>query len=248
MLARFAREIGGVARMLGPWRCAVWLTGIVVHFRTIVRSRSLAAADAFHGPVRCFRAFGKLIRVESAPLGVCREVVGTDCYRLRALAGDERYLVDLGANIGIASLAMAARCPQARIVAVEMDREAAAQFSRNVAMNGLTGRVTLNWARLGDADDGEYPDDSVTPVCTVGDCLPEEMVCDFMKCDIEGAEHAIITPGVAWLGRVRRIALEYHWTTEDGDKLAAILADSGFDVATAPHGTLGYVFGTRRRG
>lgn len=248
MFARLAREIRGVARMLGPWGCVVWVTGIVLRLPTILRSKSLAAADDFHGPVTRFRAFGKLLRVEPAPLGVCREVVGADCYRLCELSGGERNLVDLGANIGIATLAMAARCPQARILAVEMDRNAAAQFSKNIAMNGLTEHVTLQWGRLGEAFDGNRGDGSAAPPCVVGDCLPDGVNCDFMKCDIEGAEHAVITSEAAWLGRVRRIALEYHWTAEDGGKLAAVLKGHGFDVTTAPHGSLGYVFGLRRRG
>jgi hypothetical protein len=248
MFARLAREISGVARMLGPWGCAVWMTGIVLRLPTILQSKSLAAADDFHGPVTQFRAFGKLLRVEPAPLGVCREVVGADCYRLCELSGGERNLVDLGANIGVATLAMAARCPEAHILAVEMDREAAAQFSRNITMNGISDRVTLKWARLGEAIHGGRGDGSAAPPCVVGDCLPDGVNYDFMKCDIEGAEHAVITPAATWLGRVRRIALEYHWTAEDGDSLAAILAQSGFDVTTAPHGSLGYVFGVRRRG
>ena len=248
MLARLAQEIRGVSRMLGPWSCVVWLTGIVLRLPTILQSKSLAAADDFHGPVTQFRAFGKLLRVEPAPLGVCREVVGADCYRLCEMSGGERKLIDLGANVGIASLAMAARCPEAHILAIEMDREAAAQFSRNITMNGLSDRVTLKWGRLGEAIEGDRGDGSAAPSCSVEDCLPDGTSCDFMKCDIEGAEHAVITPGVAWLDRVRRIALEYHWTTEDGDTLAAILAEHGFDVNTAPHGSLGYVFGVRRRG
>lgn len=248
MFARLAKEIRGVARMLGPWRCFIWVTGIVLHFPAIVRSKSLAAADHFHGPVTQFRAFGKLMRVEHVPLGVCREVVGADCYRLSALSGRERHLVDLGANVGIASLAMAARCPEAHILAVEMDRKAAAQFSRNIEMNGLSERVTLKWGRLGDDSDVDRGDSFTAPPCTVGDCLPDGAVCDFLKCDIEGAEHAVITPASSWLDRVRRIALEYHWTSEDGDKLAAILKNHGFDVTTAPHGSLGYVFGARRQG
>jgi len=248
MLARLAREIRGVSRMLGPWGCVVWVTGIVLRLPTILQSKSLAAADDFHGPVTQFRAFGKLLRVEPAPLGVCREVVGADCYRLCELSGGERTVVDLGANVGIASLAMAARCPEAHILAVEMDREAAAQFSRNITMNGLSDRVTLKWARLGGHNEGDCGDGSAGPSCVIGDCLPDGAECDFMKCDIEGAEHAVITPAATWLRRVRRIALEYHWTAEDGDSLAAILAQSGFDVTTAPHGSLGYVFGVRRRG
>lgn len=248
MLTRLAKEIRAVSRMLGPWGCAVWMTGIVLRLPTILRSKSLAAADEFHGPVTQFRAFGKLLRVEPAPLGVCREVVGADCYRLCKLSGDERVLVDLGANVGIASLAMAARCPEAHILAVEMDREAAAQFSRNMAMNGLSDRVTLKWGRLGEAIEGDHGDGSTAPPCVVGDCLADGAECDFMKCDIEGAEHAVITPGAAWLGRVRRIAMEYHWTAENGRKLAAVLKGHEFDVTTAPHGSLGYVFGVRRRG
>ena len=248
VFTRLAKEIRGVASMLGPWRCIVWVMGIVFRLPTILNSKSLAAADSFHGPVTQFRAFGKLLRVEPAPLGLCREVVGADCYRLAALSGDERHLVDLGANIGIVTLAMAARCPHAHILVVEMDRNAAAQFSRNIAMNGLSGRVTLKWGRLGGEGGGNRGNDSAAPPCIVSDCMPDGTDCDFLKCDIEGAEHTVITPASSWLGQVRRIALEYHWTSEDGDKLAAILKDHGFEVTTAPHGSLGYIFGARSRG
>jgi hypothetical protein len=179
-------------------------------------------------------------------MGVCREVIGTDCYRLAALSGKERLLIDLGANVGMASLAMAARCPDGHITAVEMNPRAAAQFARNMEMNGLSDRVSVRCGRLGDphADDGG--EHSASPRVDVSDCLSEGQVCDFLKCDIEGAEHSVITPRAAWLGRVRRIALEYHWNDQDGQRLAAILKGHGFEATTAPHGTLGYVFAIRR--
>jgi hypothetical protein len=245
MFARIFTEIVGVARMLGPWRCAVWLTGVVLNSPAILRSKSLAVADDFHGPVTRFRVFGKTIQVEPTPLGVCREVIGADCYRLGTLGADQRFLIDLGANVGIASLAMAARCPDARILAVEMNSKAAAQFSRNIEMNALSDRVSLKWGCLGGTIAADGSSGPAAPRCEVTDCLPEGMICDFLKCDIEGAEHALITPGADWLDRVRRVALEYHWTAEDGRRLEAILTSHGFDVTMAPHGSLGYVFAVR---
>lgn len=245
MLARLAKEIRGVARMLGPWGCLVWVTGIVLRLPTILRGKSLAAADSFHGPVTRFRAFGTLIRVEPTPLGVCREVVGADCYRLGELSGDERNLIDFGGNVGIATLAMAARCPYAKIVAVEMDPAAAAQFTRNMTLNGLTGRVSLKWGRLTDGTSTASGDDTVAPSCMAMDCFPQNVPVDFLKCDIEGTEHLVVTPEASWLRRVLRMGLEYHWTDAEGESLARILRGHGFEVATAPHGSLGYLFATR---
>ncbi|MFT4129037.1 tRNA1(Val) (adenine(37)-N6)-methyltransferase [Labrys sp. (in: a-proteobacteria)] len=70
--------------------------------------------------------------------------VGTDAALLSAClspsAGETVY--DLGAGIGAAGLGLAVRCPQCRLVLVEIDPAIAALAVENAARNGLAERVT----------------------------------------------------------------------------------------------------------
>lgn len=61
--------------------------------------------------------------------------------------------VDLGAGIGAAGLALAARIPAARVRLVEIDPDLAALAAANIARNGLAGRATAHVLDVeGDAD------------------------------------------------------------------------------------------------
>ncbi len=64
-----------------------------------------------------------------------------------------RIFVDVGAHIGLVSLAVARACPSVRVVAVEANDETARWFQRNLTLNpDLATRVTLLQAAAADHD------------------------------------------------------------------------------------------------
>jgi len=63
------------------------------------------------------------------------------------------YVVDVGANAGLFSLAIASRCPNAQILMVEPDRRMAGRAQRNMSLNpALAERVRLAHAAAGDRE------------------------------------------------------------------------------------------------
>ncbi len=70
--------------------------------------------------------------------------VGHDAILLSALAPDDtRHLVDLGAGVGSAGLAVLMRQPEARGVLVEIDPALAALAEENAGANGLSSRCQV---------------------------------------------------------------------------------------------------------
>ncbi len=65
-----------------------------------------------------------------------------------ASAGD--HVVDLGAGVGIAGLALAARVPGTRVTLVERDARLAELAAENIALNGFAARMRLVCADLRD--------------------------------------------------------------------------------------------------
>jgi tRNA1(Val) A37 N6-methylase TrmN6 len=69
--------------------------------------------------------------------------VGHDAVLLAAACPAEpgEQVVDLGAGVGAAGLALAARSPDIKVTLVEIDSELAALAAQNAALNGLAARV-----------------------------------------------------------------------------------------------------------
>jgi FkbM family methyltransferase len=142
-------------------------------------------------------------------------------------------IVDAGANIGAFSLYSARHAPRATIYALEPFPSTQKRLAQTVAQNRLTSRVRVYPIALGDTNQGgsvrhmsdEGPSQSrgtrVEPVSgsvavqvsTLEQFLDEAKIteADFLKMDIEGAEHEVLHAASRdVLRRFREIALEYH--------------------------------------
>ncbi len=76
----------------------------------------------------------------------CAMKVGTDAVLLGAwapLPQPCRHILDIGTGTGVLSLMLAQRCPEAEVVGVEIDAEAAAQASENAAASPYTDRLRI---------------------------------------------------------------------------------------------------------
>lgn len=162
-----------------------------------------------------------------------------DSPNLPARAGT---IVDLGANIGLASLFLAARYPAARILAVEPDADNFTLLATNLAPFGerVTPLLAAAWPQDGHItllqEDGagaplgswgvqvaDRPGGAIVPchnVATLLDRADFDRI-DILKVDIEGAELEVFAQDSArWLSRVDLIAIETHDRFRAGSEAA----------------------------
>ena len=139
------------------------------------------------------------------------------------------FIIDAGANIGLTSAYLANRFPNAKIVALEVDRENFELLAANVRpypnitplLKGLWKRRAnliidnpeeYSWAFTVSevAEQGTSTIDGVG----VADLLREFgwQRVDLLKMDIEGAELEVLSHGTEeWLDRVTVLAVEFHF-------------------------------------
>jgi FkbM family methyltransferase len=163
-------------------------------------------------------------------------------------------IIDLGANIGLASLYLANAYPSARIFAVEPNRGNFELLKANLkdliregrcvplqaAVWSVRRALTVDPRWLPDAYNGyrllerpPYQDvaDQVQGF-TMEDILAssEFQQVDLLKVDIEGAEIELFRNDLSWLGRVRAIAIEFHGRSRDECGFDQILTAQRFKV------------------
>jgi FkbM family methyltransferase len=205
-------------------------------------------ADQSMGSTFCIRVDQAQCCFNPGDFGVCREIIGHDCYRLRPLRGRIRTAIDLGCNCGTFTIMAATLNPGCRVVAVDVNPEFTAAALRNAEANGfgsqveavtcIVGRSGFDSVRQFVADGAAGVFDPIQVIAALGGC-------DFLKCDVEGGEHALFSGDLTWLRDIKYLAIEYHWTEADGDRLEAILRQEGFMVERQPHRNLGYLYGSR---
>jgi FkbM family methyltransferase len=172
------------------------------------------------------------------------------------IAMQPEVIVDLGANIGIASLWLAKRYGCSRVIAVEPLAANARLARRNLEENGISaevleaavgpedGEATFLEAADGSSANGRLIADTTQSTAEAGNRkaytvqmvsmetllqrLPEETSADLVKMDIEGGEQALLCGDLTWLQRVRALIVEFHPRLVDCEGLAEIVRDAGF--------------------
>jgi FkbM family methyltransferase len=136
-----------------------------------------------------------------------------------------RTIVDLGAHIGLATLRLLARRPDAHVIAVEADPRLVGRLRRNVAslpvtvvhaaIAGASGSRTLY--RSDDSAWGNalrrtlpWQQGVEVPALSLGDLLEQQGLAevDLLKVDVEGAEWELFADGVP--APVAAVAGEVH--------------------------------------
>ena len=171
------------------------------------------------------------------------------------------FLIDLGANIGLATRYFASQFPGCRIFAVEPDPANFRLLERNAHDLVAAGRCTLARAavwgrRVGLVADGPQReqarhdgisfreaaagDAAETEALTVGDIIDRSGFprVDVIKIDIEGAETAVFGGDLGWIGRVDAIAIEFHGQSRADSGFDAIMERSGFAACESNHHTV----------
>lgn len=212
------------------------------------------------------------LEIESAPgallVPLYKEIVYKDDYRLRQdPLPPGAVVIDVGANIGMFALHVAAAHGAARVYAFEPFPESFALLKRNAERNRLSAIEPIPLAIAGQAGRRELhlqgrhgvhslfgtAGEAVHIDCiTLADAFARWAIerCDFLKLDCEGAEYEILltTPSAVY-ARIQRLAIEYHdWMTDHHhDELVQRLTAEGFAVTTRDHlpSRTGYVFAKR---
>jgi FkbM family methyltransferase len=148
-------------------------------------------------------------------------------YELPFADFEPMHILDLGANVGYASVYFAARWPQARILSVEpatsnldlLDRNTrswnhitclqAAVWSHPSWVQVANPQDALNAFRMSESHDARQEN---IPAYTISQLI-ERQGCrylDLLKMDVEGAEAEIFKNGTAWLNRVKVLIIELH--------------------------------------
>jgi FkbM family methyltransferase len=169
-------------------------------------------------------------------------------------ARPDPFVVDCGANIGVATLFFKTIAPAARVLALEPEPTAFRLLTQNVTRNRLRDVTCLplaaasasGFAELhvpspaygGATLRGDVPWPSVTVrVEPLSEHLPTRI--DFLKLDVEGAEGDVVGELVASgaIERVEQLAIEHHPDSDDGlPRLLGLLAASGFRYRLAVAG------------
>ena len=200
------------------------------------------------------------------------QVLGRNDYHVRPA---ERWhtVIDIGANIGTFAVRAAVAAPEARVYCYEPAPDTCRLLRRNLALNGLQERVTVDqravcgssgemWLqaipqssmrRTSAARTSRLTDTLRVQSTTFETILSEHSLdrCDFLKMDCEGAEYDILRNcSPTLLSRIARIALEFHeWNDEDDHReLVELLQCAAFRVASAYDpldGQVGYIFAER---
>jgi|GEM_PF-3060901 len=142
---------------------------------------------------------------------------------------DDARVLDLGANVGLASLFFSMHWPRCRIVAVEPDADNLRMLRANCASLLDAGRLQVveGFAAVRDgtaAIDRSGAAFSYRKGQAVGDgqlrieCVSMPTLLarhgmqrvDLLKCDIEGSEQELFADCAAWIGAVRHMVVETH--------------------------------------
>jgi len=192
-------------------------------------------------------------RLDRSDIHAIHEIWIEETYRLTP-GLQPSVIIDLGANIGLASLWLAKRYQATRVIAVEPSEANASLTWMNLSANGVSAEVLE--AAVGSEDgtvlfdagpgatcgrvvDYNAPDGSgqrvgaaqtavrLMSMATILRLLPEDAVVDLVKLDIEGGEENLLSGDVSWLYRVKALIAELHPNLIDYPKVKKTILNSG---------------------
>jgi FkbM family methyltransferase len=176
------------------------------------------------------------------------EVLVDGLYAGILAAAPIRTVIDLGANIGFASLYLRAHAPEARILAVEPDAANVALLEHNLpdatilqgAFWYVDGPVPFEAATPTTGAVAESATSVTVPGYTMASIVDRSGfdIVDVLKVDIEGAERHLFAGDNSWLDRVRGLVLEFHGDARAASGFDTEMARRGFRVHEAPGHTV----------
>lgn len=169
----------------------------------------------------------------AAFLGAYADIFCSELYRFRP-EGDRPTILDVGANIGLATLWWKLHYPAARVLAVEADPKIYSMLETNVRTFGFADVQLLNaaaWTGSGvlkfspdDSDGGRVSSEGIeVNAVSLAELIERFDTVDFLKLDIEGGERTVLPAIEGSLRRVRTMFCEYHSSVGEPQRLDEVL-------------------------
>jgi FkbM family methyltransferase len=195
-----------------------------------------------------------LLRERGSDVLTFTEVIQQEVYKeVVAAVPDCHTIIDLGANIGLASRYFADHFPDCKLLGVEPNPSTYEVLQLNVAHLVADGRCRTLRAAVWSSEKtlaGEAVDDpdhfSAFAVHETADASGEKAIAgwpmsriiahagfervDLLKVDIEGAEVELFKGNVDWLQQVRTIAIEFHDNSREECRFDDLMNEYGFRV------------------
>ena len=244
---QYLLEIQTCFRLGSGWsdRLALAVAGLEFHLSNFLRLPSKSTATTYRLGLSGIRDIQ--LRRRSGDFFIFHEIFTSRYYHLAdsLVPPAPAVIVDLGANVGLATLFLADRFAGARHFCVEPNPGNLALLRANLSF--LTDRLTtLEGAASGRRGDARFFDSDWTggghlvekgPSTRSVRCVTMDEIIstyrikaiDILKVNIEGAEKEIFSAKPDWLTRVRCIVIELH-NGYSLEEFRADVASSGFDV------------------
>lgn len=184
------------------------------------------------------------LRIRTTDISIYEEVL-LRCHYALPFPFIPRTIIDLGANIGMASIYYANQYPEARIVAVEAEasnfevlRQNVGRYSAILPVHAAAwssdGKVGLSSPDGNNTEIDKFvfrvSEDVGVPVraMTIQSLMREARISsiDLLKIDIEGAEKEVFETAHDWIHKVSCLAIELHDRFRPGCR-AAVSAVTG---------------------
>jgi len=248
-------------------RMVVWLTNWRAVWSAYRISRPIP-------PLHFRRGLILLSGPSDDPVVLLREVFADGCYRRYATTFSSGVMVDIGANIGAASLDLASCFPKLVVHAYEPNPSTARVLSENVKENGFSNRIhvygdavgretgefilRVNGSSVTATGYGQYPPTAhptslITPMIKLDEVMRRAggHPIEFLKIDAEGAEGDILEgASPSTLSSIRRVVLEYHEWLVPGvlERCKRVLSHAGFRLQVHPaNSRQGMIYGLRTK-
>ena len=192
------------------------------------------------------------LRVPSSDVKVFHQIFIRNEYKFDVNREPE-FIVDAGANVGLASVYFANQFPNARILAIEPEKENFEVLVKNVepypnvqpVLGALWSEKTEvevvdhglgNWGFMIEAPSSSGPSSNSRhqkiEAMTVDMILERYDVSkiSLLKIDIEGAEREVFRNSSSWIDRVDSLIVELHEHMKPGCNRSFYSATGGFDI------------------
>jgi FkbM family methyltransferase len=249
------------AQFISRWSPYLTFPSVLRLRRELIRETKGNARPSDEVSLRLKRPFpfSFNMRVIGSDLDTAREIILDEVYRgVCQNVPNCRTIVDLGANIGLASLYLSHFYPKARLISVEPFPDTYELLSRNLSQLVSAGRCELVHAALWHKNEqvfltrptaqARYDALRVAadpgPACieTAGVTLAsllerfEIQQIDLLKVDIEGAETNLFSGDLSWIQRVNAMAIEFHGDSRQVSRFDERMREYGFAISDeSPH-------------
>lgn len=186
-------------------------------------------------------------------------------------ANKEKYIIDIGANIGAFSVYIGKKYPQSKLFCYEPDEKNFTKLVENLQINSIDNAVFYRKAvgksqgivKLFSDENGRFgtvgsstvkkgPKEMQVDEITLEGIFEKNCIinCDLLKLDCEGAEYDILmSTKKETFEKIKLISLEYHnIINHNGDELKKFLESLGFTVKLVPdshNNKYGFIYAQR---